>query len=323
MINKRLRLHIYLATAFFILPFPFIRILGNDWPTAIGYLFLLAMFGISAYQIHNEKKQTFSDFLVLSYASLVYTIVIMNSPWQVLIWCYPIVLAYYFILPSNQAIKLNVLLGLGISIKVINDYEFIATLRILSAFILTSYFSYFFSYLLTKKNQALKKLVSLDPLTEIFNRRELEKQIKELQYIHSRYSVPASILMLDLDHFKEINDNYGHEVGDKVLIQTVNIIKNRLRQSDLFFRYGGEEFVILLPNTAIRHAECLAHFFRKLISEATILSVKKVTISIGISNIIADEKWEECLSRADKNLYQAKNNGRNCCFSEPKKNDSR
>jgi diguanylate cyclase (GGDEF)-like protein len=127
----------------------------------------------------------------------------------------------------------------------------------------------------------------------------------------------TSLMILDIDKFKSINDTYGHDVGDIVIINLANYLKQRQRKSDIVSRFGGEEFVILLPNTSLENAKNLAEDIRKDIQNSTLefnlKSALQYTVSIGVSQIdIKNEKnIESALKRADKALYEAKNNGRN------------
>jgi len=141
--------------------------------------------------------------------------------------------------------------------------------------------------------------------------------------VDKRYRVPFSFILLDIDYFKRTNDTYGHQVGDQVLKQTVDLISSRLRQTDIFARYGGEEFAIFLPHTKREFAVKLAEELRLLVENNTMeteLGDVKITISIGIasSDDVEPERTndvkryiDELIAKADAALYRAKNQGRN------------
>ena len=153
-----------------------------------------------------------------------------------------------------------------------------------------------------------------DPLTGALNRRAFSL-IADNALAHSRRSnTPLSILMIDLDHFKKINDQLGHNAGDTLLCQFVTTANNVLRDQDVFCRFGGEEFVALLPNTSADMAMIAAERLRTAFTAetASLEKLSTVTISTGISELMQDEKIDSLLGRADKALYIAKNNGRNC-----------
>lgn len=176
---------------------------------------------------------------------------------------------------------------------------------------------------LKKKNHQLEELLvrvevmaTKDPLTSLHNRRHFEAAFKK-EFIRSmRYRDPLTCFMLDIDHFKNINDKFGHNTGDAVLKEVSQIISCSLREVDLIARWGGEEFIVILPSTGIEGALIPASRILKSISESRISGLppeERITISIGIAGIpnpIIDTA-EKMIKMADQALYMAKNNGRN------------
>ncbi|TPQ28854.1 diguanylate cyclase [Methylomonas koyamae] len=167
---------------------------------------------------------------------------------------------------------------------------------------------------LDRKNQQLKELSTHDPLTGLYNRVMLFDFIeKQFAYL-IRYQSPCSLVMLDLDHFKAINDEYGHSMGDTVLTAIARRLCNRLRNSDLAFRYGGEEFLVILPQAGISQAKELFEQIRQDIHDDAMggLPQGKVTVSVGITELSSDgDSVEEATNRADHALYESKHRGRN------------
>jgi diguanylate cyclase (GGDEF)-like protein len=156
-----------------------------------------------------------------------------------------------------------------------------------------------------------EKLSNTDALTKVYNRRFLEEFSKKYFEIVKREKSTLSILIVDIDNFKNINDSYGHEVGDEVLVNLVNFISQKLRDNDFIVRLGGDEFLVLLPNSDILGAKIVAEKLLKGIGEFS-SDYKKVTISIGCSEYTADDKdISSLIKRADKALYKAKNSGKN------------
>jgi diguanylate cyclase (GGDEF)-like protein len=168
--------------------------------------------------------------------------------------------------------------------------------------------------------QALTELARqalTDPLTQVPNRRHLY-QIAEREIARTRrYNYPFSSLIIDNDRFKQVNDNYGHLIGDEVLKGVAAIIKNSLRREDFFARFGGEEFVVLLPGTDTQSALCVANRIRHLITFAPLLIQGQsiaITVSIGIATYdFANCNLDGLLERADNALLTAKNQGRDRC----------
>jgi len=161
---------------------------------------------------------------------------------------------------------------------------------------------------------ALKKAM-YDPLTGALNRGALDNMLdKEIDLAH-RHENPLSVLMIDIDHFKEINDEYGHSMGDKILCSLVDGLNSHIRNSDVLFRYGGEEFTLILNNTNIDGANLLAQRIRCSIEQMNHHfdgNNIQLTISIGAAQLEPNENAEHFLDRSDKALYAAKKLGRNC-----------
>jgi len=174
-----------------------------------------------------------------------------------------------------------------------------------------------------QRTEILKWLSITDPLTGLYNRRYFIEQI-ELEFKRSkRYNRDLSLLMLDIDHFKSVNDNYGHQVGDIVLRKISSIIISQLRDSDLAFRYGGEEFMVILPETKADDAINVAKRMKQEIMETEHIYRNlnfKVTASIGIVSIKdmlgKFETVDDIIKKVDDNLYKAKNSGRNTIIYE-------
>ncbi len=168
---------------------------------------------------------------------------------------------------------------------------------------------------ITAKEEALT-----DALTGLFNRRHFdtlgEKRFDEAR----RDNTPLSVIILDLDHFKAVNDNYGHETGDEVLRIFARKIRGHTRTNDHINRYGGEEFTVLLPGTALQDAAVMAENLRRLVAEEPFVlrSVGRLdlTMSLGVATLDRDESFAALLRRADNALYRAKESGRNCVVSD-------
>ena len=177
-----------------------------------------------------------------------------------------------------------------------------------------------------RTTKELKRVVELeqetitDPLTGIFNRRFLDRRLQEELLRAKRHDLELSLMLLDIDHFKKVNDTWGHQNGDIVLKHLAQLLTDTLRQIDLVARYGGEEFVILVPHTAKKEASALAERLRRTVEQRPALITTsegiyhelRITVSIGISCLFSEEDAPcDILERADKALYQAKETGRN------------
>ena len=157
----------------------------------------------------------------------------------------------------------------------------------------------------------LKEQAYYDELTKIFNRKAYNEKIQEKFDLYDRYKTDFTMAMYDLDNFKNINDTYGHEMGDKVLIETTNEVKSIIRKTDFIFRVGGEEFVIIFAKTSLDEAYDIVEKIRIDVSKMQIIENEKITISIGISQAIPNDNHKSIYERVDKLMYQSKRNNKN------------
>ncbi|NMG00875.1 diguanylate cyclase [Aromatoleum toluolicum] len=165
--------------------------------------------------------------------------------------------------------------------------------------------------------EQMERLAYTDRLTGAWNRRHLEDAALLEMSRAERHGHSVSLLVLDVDHFKEINDQLGHAVGDYVLVELVRCIRSDIRRADTVTRWGGEEFVVLAPDTALREAEQLAQKLCARVAEAQLSSARPVTISVGVAEYHSSEGFEHWLARADRAMYRAKDSGRNRVVSDP------
>ena len=163
--------------------------------------------------------------------------------------------------------------------------------------------------------EKLQKLAITDGLTKLYNSRSFYSQLELEVDRFNRYQHPLSLLLLDIDHFKEYNDAYGHLEGDKVLVRFSQIIKSCLRANDSAYRYGGEEFMVLLPETGGERAKTVAQRIRKSLEVEKFVPKPdqevQITISIGVTQYFRKEELSTFIQRADKAMYLSKQNGRN------------
>ncbi len=162
-----------------------------------------------------------------------------------------------------------------------------------------------------KHEHKLKLLATTDELTGAYNRRAFLNLLRKNIFRAKRYHEPLSLMICDVDFFKKINDTYGHGTGDKILKLLVKIVFTNIRQDDLLSRWGGEEFIILLPQTPSKPAVDLAERLRRSIAEYDFPKVGRVTVSFGLTEFIIGDDAESFIKRADDALYVAKANGRN------------
>jgi diguanylate cyclase (GGDEF)-like protein/PAS domain S-box-containing protein len=158
--------------------------------------------------------------------------------------------------------------------------------------------------------EELEKLAVTDPLTGAFNRRYFLDKLHREMNRSDRYAAPLSLIMLDIDHFKAVNDRFGHETGDQMLRGLVELIRKRIRASDLLARWGGEEFLILLINTPLLQSVALAETLLKRLQNRPFPEIGLLTASFGVTQHREHESVDALLTRADNLMYQAKKEGR-------------
>ncbi len=172
---------------------------------------------------------------------------------------------------------------------------------------------------LKQQMEKVKQEIIIDPLTRTFNRRAYDEKIKQEIMGFQRYSRPTALAIIDIDHFKNVNDTYGHRTGDGVLRILSGIMKKEIREIDVLARYGGEEFALILPHTPYGQALEVAERIRRKVEESRFTYKSKpfsVTISIGVGTLKAEDTLETYVERVDQALYRAKNNGRNQVVGE-------
>lgn len=234
-----------------------------------------------------------------------------------LFWVYPFLVFIFFLVSPLKAFILLLLLLMtlvgyalwypgAIFSSAFQMLSFIVTTTI------TSFFAYIFAYRTQRQRSALNELATTDSLTGASNRRTLNEQLAITIADFSRRGTSYGLMVLDLDYFKKVNDNYGHKVGDQVLTALVPVLYSMIRQCDQVFRFGGEEFVILLRDIKQADLLKLAEKIRAGVQQKLVLpDGTQLTTSIGAAILQPQEDWEAWLHRADMALYQAKNQGRN------------
>ncbi|MDN3522523.1 biofilm regulation diguanylate cyclase SiaD [Halomonas ramblicola] len=170
--------------------------------------------------------------------------------------------------------------------------------------------------MMRERNQALRQASTHDPLTQLANRRLIDERLREHDATRRGYT----LVLLDIDHFKTINDRHGHDVGDRLLVAIAATMREELRDYDLCGRWGGEEFVLLLADTAVSEAWEIVERLRRRVAAVCIAAGRRrlsVTLSAGLSEHFAGEAPDETLQRADQALLQAKRDGRNRSLTAP------
>lgn len=240
----------------------------------------------------------------------VFTIYIKGS--QQIHWAYPAFVVIFYFLQPKTALLLACLAIFAILPVLEKEETLPNTLKILITLFVNVSCAFIFSKVMRNQSKDLRELAQKDPLTQIGNRNAMEFAIKDVFEEYVNDDKPMPVLMVDIDHFKEINDTLGHQTGDDIIVKVAELIEFNMRSSESVYRYGGEEFLVLAKNMSIFDAENLAERLRATVENAAFLDDIKITISVGISELTAKKSTKHWVEQADKALYQAKNKGRNC-----------
>lgn len=248
----------------------------------------LEFFGIQSMEEFNKTYNNISKLFVQNNSFFTLNDVTKEEYWTDYLFIHPDVKRIVSIMDLDRQI-----VDFELTIKKIeNESEYIIVFNDITEFI-------------AQKNE-YKYFAYHDHLTKIYNRQKFDELLlKEIEN-KKRYKDHLSILLIDIDHFKKVNDNYGHHIGDLTLIALTKLISKDLRVNDIFARWGGEEFIILLPRTKIDAAYTKAKEIRKLIESYVDKELPSITISIGITEVNDFDTPKSCLQRADKALYLAK-----------------
>jgi len=193
------------------------------------------------------------------------------------------------------------------------DYSLVAKVALGSLAVLAA--ALYWTLRLRSLNRELKRLSETDLLTGLYNRALLDARLRQEFERARRYGRPLSLVMLDIDHFKAINDEFGHLMGDKMLQVIAALARASLRTTDVLGRWGGEEFLVLCPETTAEDALAVAERIRAAVAQGQYPSRRAHSVSAGVASLGPQDSVDTLLQRADTALYQAKNSGRDrvCC----------
>lgn len=229
--------------------------------------------------------------------------------------------------PLLIALLLSLYVGLDVAMRGRTPYDTLAPevlagvryFNVTVTFLLLTYLSGMYLRLVTKAERELRQLATTDPLTQLLNRRSL-LEVAEYELLQrKRYQAPLAFVLADIDHFKQINDQHGHAAGDAVLAQVSQTLKQALREQDSVARWGGEEFLILMPNATLASAAFVAERLRQQVAAIEVPfegKLIKISMTFGVSSHRDDEAVEAPVQRADSALYKGKMAGRNQVVAE-------
>ncbi len=297
-------------------PFMVLRAVNGQWlGFAVDLLIIVGIFGIILYAW--VKGRTRLPSLLLAYfigLMGVTAIYVLGTPGRY--WFYPVIVACFFLVDRRHALVIALLSLLAVvfitNMPTSDSASFSVTV------IVCALLSYTFAYRTEVQHKQLQMLATKDALTGAANRHLLLEELERAHRQYGREQGSFGLLILDLDHFKSVNDQYGHQAGDRVLVQLARLLERQIRKHDRLFRYGGEEFVILVQGVTEDGLDIMANKLRGNVENYLRgPSGKPVTVSIGGALLRDDESVETWFARADSALYACKNCGRNQVLIDP------
>ena len=287
-------------------------ILANGYNAlATATLFLLLTFVINGYCILRNRASEIAMLLFVVSLTFVVGLCLLQRGVIGVIWIFPAVLMISFLAIGRMARVYTAGFFVITSVIMVYSLEPVVSVRAVVGLGVAIMITNIFLEMIEKLQARLLEQSSVDPLTGALNRREMGSVLRDAIERKRRSSTPASLLVLDVDEFKSVNDTHGHAAGDRVLTEMVLLIRGRMRHMDQLFRLGGEEFMIVLPDTPLSGATVFAEDLRTLVERATLLPDRAITVSIGISELTQTETADDWLKRGDQAVYEAKNAGRN------------
>ncbi len=300
------------TAATLILPFAFYHLTHQHVGIGIGAAITSLSLYLVVWGCHRKTYKTIYTFIWLTPFTTLFVAYLTNLVGITgTYWCYSTLILYYFMMSERQAWASNILFALVNVPLVWHLFDTHEAIRFTVTFTLVSAYSAIFLHIVARQYSELQEMAITDKLTGLYNRTLLKDSLEQALHQANRTNTPFTLIIMDVDHFKNINDELGHDVGDHVLEQLGAFLKDFLRHSDKLFRIGGEEFLVLLYNTDEADSIDIAEKIRKGIESLSLLPDRTVTVSIGVSGLSSVKDWKQWMKTCDLNLYEAKNNGRN------------
>lgn len=277
---------------------------------AVAEAILLVLMLLNSAMLFTRNSRLFSNFAYCCVVMffLISPIIIEFS--EFIYFCLICPVLFYVLVERQSARLLNIIWLLLCCVALVLDFSLVEAICYFVSHVAIWAFVELLFHLLLHNEKELKQLAVRDPLTSCFNRRAMENYLEAGLLMRQRYDLDTAIIMLDIDHFKAINDTHGHKEGDLVLKNLAALLDKRLRRTDKLCRYGGEEFVLILTNTNGCQAMELAESIRDQVRSSILTSKRRITISCGVAEAQPEMSVSDWLHRVDMALYRAKQSGR-------------
>ncbi len=304
-------LSLSLMTALALFPFTVHRIVTEDWLIA-GFDAVVMTLAISLFTYTYKTRKADVPSLCLAFLFIAGELlsVVLKGQTQIL-WAFPCTVGVYYLTTALRALFMNSVAIIIFFMLVKDDLQGVERAAFVLSLVATNVFTLVFAVRNSIQKKQLEELTLKDPLTGVHNRRAFENYLDEMDLKDRAGSVEQSLIMIDVDHFKKVNDVHGHLAGDNTLRRLVTLIQTQLHSDELIYRIGGEEYAIAPIRLNLKNTFDFAERLRKIIEHSNIHEDDGITVSLGIAALRGREPAREWVSRADHALYDAKRRGRN------------
>jgi len=293
-----------------ILGFAIFRFLTGNWiGTLVNLGIMLMVVGVMLYAVLSGRSRRAGALFALVTAMGVLSSALAMGQ-TALMWSYLVFWINFVLADRRWALLVNIALLLTL---VANQQLFDSGTEVVTYLItavLSSAFGFIFAYRLAYQQEQLELMASRDPLTEAGNRRSMRRELLAAVSDHARTARPYTLMLLDLDHFKALNDAHGHDAGDQALRDFADLLRSHIRSGDSLYRFGGEEFVLLFPNTGAEAAERLVRTLHENTNGRLAGPAGQIHFSAGVAMLEKGDGMDDWIRRADRALYRAKESGR-------------
>ena len=309
--RERIRLNFSRLTVFALSPFALLHLLGANWLMFGVNLILVSVMLANVWALKRGRAPVI-PFWTLGFVMVAGACTsVLAQGLNGVLWAYPALFMFFFVLPRGQAMALGLVLLASVTAATTVSLGSPLASRVFMSLGFVLIMINVVLNVVGELQRALQTQAITDPLTGAFNRRHLQVHLAQRVLPAGAAAPGDALLAIDIDNFKRVNDSHGHAAGDEVLCRLVAVLGARKRGSDLLFRTGGEEFVLLLPRIAPDAAQRVAEDLRQRLAQAELMAGETITVSIGVAALQPGQSAESWVQAADAALYEAKRSGRN------------
>lgn len=302
---------IAIIAVLFIAPFAVYRFVAGQWLAGVVDVLIVACIMSGVVYVWRGGDLSRVSIMVIASSTIGCLAIVAVAGNIAVPWIYAVLLANFLVVDRKMAVIAAAVVILGAALLPEAFDSLLQRLVFATTALAVSLFAFVFAHRTETQREQLETLAGADSLTGAYNRRAMDRELQIAVDSMRRDGIPVGLALLDLDHFKRINDSFGHEAGDHVLVAFARVVASATRRSDRLFRFGGEEFVLLLPGAGADVLPGLCEKLRKSVADQLRHQDDVITVSIGAAALMPGEDVATWLGRADAAMYRAKHEGRN------------